>query len=87
MWFNVELMNSQSPIDIVGKFRVGDIRHACADFHKIKKALGFVPKMDLQEGLKNFIAWVNQQPARIDLYENMEKEMIEKGLMGKDKSA
>jgi len=38
--------------------------------------------MDLQEGLKNFIAWANQQPARIDLYENMEK-----GLMGKGKSA
>jgi len=54
---------------------------------KIKKVLGFVPKMDLQEGLKNFIAWANQQPARIDLYENMEKEMIEKGLMGKGKSA
>jgi len=34
--------------------------------------LGFVPKMDLQEGLKNFIAWANQQPARIDLYENKE---------------
>jgi len=54
---------------------------------KIKKALGFVPKMDLKEGLKNFVVWANQQPARIDLYENMEKEMIEKGLMGKGKSA
>jgi hypothetical protein len=54
---------------------------------KIKKALGFVPKIDLQEGLKNFVVWANQQPARIDLYENMEKEMIEKGLMGKGKSA
>jgi len=49
--------------------------------------LGFVPKIDLQEGLKNFAAWANQQPARVDFYENMEKEMIEKGLMGKGKSA
>ena len=49
---------------------------------KIRKALGFVPKMDLQEGLKNFVVWANQQPARIDLYGKMEK-----GLMGKGKSA
>ncbi len=54
---------------------------------KIRKALEFVPKMDLQEGLKKFVAWANQQPAGIGLYENMEKEMIEKGLMGKGKSA
>lgn len=79
----VELMNSQSSIDIVAKFRLGDIRHTCADLRKIKETYGFIPKVSLREGLQSFVEWANKQSSRSDLYENMEKEMTEKGLMGK----
>ena len=79
----VEEIRSNVPVKVVGKYREGDIRYALADIGKIQEKLGFRPAVSLREGLRSFVAWVKQQPEREDRYEIMEKEMAEKGLLGK----
>ena len=79
----VEEIKGNVPVKVVGKYREGDIRHAWADIKKIQEGLGFRPAVSMREGLRSFVAWVKQQPKREDRYEIMEKEMAEKGLLGK----
>lgn len=79
----VEEIKGNVPVEVVGKYRLGDIRHAWADIKKIQEGLGFRPAVSMREGLRSFVAWVKQQPKREDRYEIMEKEMAEKGLLGK----
>ena len=43
------------PKDIVGKYRKGDIRHCYADITKIRKALGFEPKVSMADGIRELI--------------------------------
>lgn len=81
----VELMKSDVSVDVVGKYRVGDIRHAWADMKKTNQKFGFTAKVPLREGLKSFVSWANKQPEREDRYESMEKEMADKGLLGRGK--
>lgn len=79
----VEEIKGNVPVEVVGKYRLGDIRHAWADIKKIQEGLGFRPAVSVREGLRSFVAWVKQQPKREDRYTIMEKEMAEKGLLGK----
>jgi dTDP-L-rhamnose 4-epimerase len=79
----VEEIERNVPVEIVGKYRIGDIRHAWADIRRIREEFGFAPKVSLREGLRSFVSWVKQQPTREDHYKTMEKEMMEKGLLGR----
>ena len=49
-------IGKQVPVDIVGKFRKGDIRHCYADITKIKTRLGFAPKVSMSDGIRELIA-------------------------------
>lgn len=68
------------PISISGNYRIGDIRHNYADLSKIKKLLGFQPKVSFKEGLEKFTKWVNTQEVQADQYEKSIDEMKAKGL-------
>jgi dTDP-L-rhamnose 4-epimerase len=48
---------------IVGKYREGDIRHCVSDITKIKELLGYEPKVTLENGLEELLAWVSEQEA------------------------
>lgn len=78
-----EEFKTDVPVQVVGKYRIGDIRHAWGDIRKIQEKFGYKPKISVREGLKRFIAWVKEQPKPEDRYEVMEKEMVERGLLGK----
>jgi dTDP-D-glucose 4,6-dehydratase len=78
-----EEFKTDVPVQVVGKYRIGDIRHAWGDIRKIQEEFGYKPKISVREGLKRFIAWVKEQPKPEDRYEVMEKEMVERGLLGK----
>jgi len=69
------------PINISGKFRLGDIRHNYADLTKINKILGFEPKVFIEEGINNFTKWVLSQKIEKDLLSESLEEMKEKGLL------
>lgn len=49
--------------EIVGKYREGDIRHCVSDISIAKKLLGYEPKVTLEAGLEELLAWVSGQEA------------------------
>jgi len=63
------------PVAISGNYRLGDIRHNCADLTKIKKLLGFEPKIDFAQGIRDFTDWVNTQEVQEDRYKASITEM------------
>jgi dTDP-L-rhamnose 4-epimerase len=66
---------------VSGEFRVGDVRHNCADLTKISKFLGFSPQVSFSDGIERFANWAaNQGPAK-SFYEGSLLEMRERGLM------
>ncbi len=69
------------PVTITGNFRLGDIRHNYADMSKIKRLLGFEPKIGFEDGIQQFTNWVNQQSVLPSKYDESIKEMKAKGLM------
>jgi dTDP-L-rhamnose 4-epimerase len=66
--------------EINGVFRKGDVRHSLADISKIKKVLGWEPKIVLTEGLGKVVEWGSGQPSK-DLYEKSLKELAHKKLI------
>ena len=76
-----KLYNSQSRITINGKFRLGDIRHNFADISKSNRLLGFYPETLFEQGIKNFVDWVQTQDIYEDNYEKSLKELDEKGFI------
>jgi dTDP-L-rhamnose 4-epimerase len=47
--------------EIAGKFRAGDIRHCYADISRIRRLLGFQPRVTFEDGVRELVAWVAQQ--------------------------
>lgn len=66
---------------VTGQFRIGDIRHNYADISRLKNLLGITPKISLQEGLRRFAAWVQQQPLPEDLLDRANQELRDRKLM------
>ncbi|SDJ86378.1 NAD-dependent epimerase/dehydratase family protein [Methanoculleus thermophilus] len=49
--------------EIMGTARVGDVRHCFADISRAREALGYEPKVSLEEGLLDLVAWVRGEIA------------------------
>ncbi|MFW5697912.1 MAG: NAD-dependent epimerase/dehydratase family protein [Fimbriimonadaceae bacterium] len=49
--------------EITGKYRVGDIRHCTGDIDKARRVLGYKPRINLEEGTRELVAWLNGQVA------------------------
>lgn len=64
------------------QYRVGDIRHCVADISKIKEKLGYEPKISFDQGIEEYINWINKQENKIqDKTEEALEKLIEKGLL------
>jgi dTDP-L-rhamnose 4-epimerase len=76
---------ASSELVVSGQYRLGDIRHNFADISTIVHALGFSPKVPLEEGIARFVHWVKTQPIAEDGPEDgldrANRELIERGLM------
>lgn len=46
---------------VTGRFRSGDVRHACADIGMAHKLLGWAPQVPLDKGLRLFTDWARQE--------------------------
>lgn len=71
----------QPNVVVTGQFRIGDIRHNYADISRLKNLLNVTPKISLQEGLRRFAAWVEQQPLPEDQLERANQELRDRKLM------
>lgn len=73
-------LGNESQISVSGQYRAGDIRHNIADLDKVRRVLGFVPGVSVDEGLRRFVEWVRGEDVVVDRYEESLHEMREKGL-------
>jgi dTDP-L-rhamnose 4-epimerase len=53
----------ETPIEITGKHRAGDIRHCFADITQASRVLGYQPKVRFAKGLKELVTWLGSQSA------------------------
>jgi len=51
-------MNGPSPI-VTGQYRLGDVRHITADSTRLKRELGWLPRIDFEQGLAELTASPN----------------------------
>ncbi|HYE31272.1 MAG TPA: SDR family NAD(P)-dependent oxidoreductase [Methylomirabilota bacterium] len=65
--------------EITGKYRAGDIRHCFADISLARRALGYEPKISLEEGLLDLVNWLEGQ-VPVDRVEEARKELSARGL-------
>ena len=66
--------------EIVGKARIGDIRHCFCDTSLSRERLGFEARQDFGEGLAELAGWVAEQTAE-DNVARMRKELEQRGLV------
>jgi dTDP-L-rhamnose 4-epimerase len=65
--------------EVTGKYRVGDIRHCFADISLARAALGYEPKVKLENGLEELAAWLEGQVAT-DRVDQASAELAARGL-------
>jgi dTDP-L-rhamnose 4-epimerase len=65
--------------EILGQYRVGDIRHCYADISKAQRVLGFTPEVQLEEGLVELSSWLASQAA-VDRVAQASAELSARGL-------
>jgi dTDP-L-rhamnose 4-epimerase len=65
--------------EILGKYRVGDIRHCYADIVKAQRILGYAPQVQLEDGLVELSSWLASQPA-VDRVAQASAELNARGL-------
>jgi dTDP-L-rhamnose 4-epimerase len=65
-----------------GQFRFGDTRHIVSDIGKLR-ALGWEPRVPLEEIAREYVEWARVQPDVMDYYEQAEKDMLEMGTIRK----
>lgn len=65
--------------EILGKYRVGDIRHCYADIGKAQRILGYAPQVRLEDGLVELASWLGGQDA-IDRVAEASAELSARGL-------
>ena len=65
--------------EIVGKYRVGDIRHCFADISRAREKLGYAPQIEFESGLRELAQWLASQSAE-DRVERAGAELAARGL-------
>jgi dTDP-L-rhamnose 4-epimerase len=79
-----ELLASRLGLDIkpeiTGRFRAGDIRHCFADISLARAELGFEPRVALEQGIDEVIAFVREASA-VDRVEQATLELAKRGLI------
>jgi dTDP-L-rhamnose 4-epimerase len=55
------LLGVQPDFEDSGEYRVGDILACTADLGRAREHLGYTPRMSLEDGLREFLAWAAEQ--------------------------
>ena len=74
------LLASESPLQVTGDFRVGDIRHCYADLTRARTLLGFEPAIDIETGMERLVRWVEGQEIVEDLSAQAQRQLTQLGL-------
>lgn len=60
------LLHKNIAPDILGRYRVGDIRHCFADISKLERDFGISPRRGFEEGMGELIEWVARARKPVD---------------------
>jgi dTDP-L-rhamnose 4-epimerase len=66
--------------EIVGKYRIGDIRHCFPDISLARDVLGYTPTVNFADGVLDFAAWLDGQVAH-DRVAEASAQLTERGLV------
>ena len=79
----IKLYNKDKELEpnITNKYRAGDIRHCFADISKITNKMGYKPKVDFEEGMKELVEWGEKEEA-VDKFEEAHEELKARRLVG-----
>jgi dTDP-L-rhamnose 4-epimerase len=76
-----ELKVTRAP-EIVGRYRHGDIRHCFADISLARRVLGYEPRVEFPDGMRELAAWIAEEtPAAEDRVEGSTAELAGRGLV------
>lgn len=75
-----KLLKKDLTAQIPGWYRKGDIRACYANIDKIKNLLGWEPKVELSQGLRELIEWAEGEPS-FDKFDLAFQELMEKNLV------
>jgi dTDP-L-rhamnose 4-epimerase len=65
---------------VVGKYRVGDIRHCFADISLAREVLGYEPRVTFEEGMQELVGWLQEQERPEDHVETHAADLAARGL-------
>jgi dTDP-L-rhamnose 4-epimerase len=65
---------------VLGKYRVGDVRHCFADIEKARRLLGWRPEVAFEQGLEELSTWLAGQDAGADQVARASEELARRGL-------
>lgn len=78
----LDFFGGSSELQITGEFRLGDIRHGCADIARLRKILHYSPQWSFKSGLRKFLEWAAEGDASSNGYDESLQELRSRGLMG-----
>jgi len=68
-----EALGSEIVPQLTGKYRAGDIRHCFADISAARELLGYEPKVQFGEGMRELVEWLRLQSAEDKADEAVER--------------
>jgi dTDP-L-rhamnose 4-epimerase len=76
-----ESLDKKVDIRVSGRFRVGDIRHNAGDIRAARDGLGYVPRVSVRDGLRQYVEWAQAQtPLSSATILNAQRELEAAGL-------
>jgi dTDP-L-rhamnose 4-epimerase len=70
---------SEIAAEVTGKYRVGDIRHCFADVERAARAIGYRPRVSLEQGMAELAQWLEGRVA-LDRVDAAASELAARGL-------
>ncbi|HEX6370070.1 MAG TPA: NAD-dependent epimerase/dehydratase family protein [Longimicrobium sp.] len=74
------VLGTEVEAQVVGKYRVGDIRHCFADISLAREVLGYEPRVTFEEGMQELVGWLQEQERPEDHVETHAAELAARGL-------
>jgi len=72
-------LGGKAVAEITEKYRAGDIRHCFADISLARRVLGFEPKYQFKDGVRELVQWLREQTA-VDRVQEAAQQLISFGL-------
>jgi dTDP-L-rhamnose 4-epimerase len=68
-------------VEVTRQWRAGDIRHCFADIRRIQRLLGYSPKVQFADGMRELVRWVSGQQGGQDSLAAATRQLMARALM------